>query len=78
MHLDLPLRRGEDAERLRTAVYRFAELKSWAPPPVEVRACAGRLHGLVVFRSEAAADEFRRYWAAFGADRRDWSGFRDV
>ena len=78
MQIDVILMRGGDAERLRTAVYRFAEMKAWAPPTIEVRADAGRLKGTVAFASPEAADEFRSYWATFRTDRPDWHGFRDV
>jgi hypothetical protein len=78
MDLNLPLEKREQAERLRTAVYRFAELKTWSAPPVEVHSRAGRLSGLVVFGTPEAAEEFRRFWETFGADRPQWSGFRDL
>jgi len=78
MQLDLLLTRRDEAERLRTAAYRFAELKAADPPRVEVLASAGRLTGQVDFRSGEAAAEFASYWRAFSAEQPGWHGFRDV
>jgi hypothetical protein len=74
MIIDLPLARPEEAERLRTAVYRFSELKRVAPPVVEVRANAGR----VCFDSAEQAAEFPNYWRVFRNESRVWGQFLDV
>jgi hypothetical protein len=73
MLIDVPLSPHE-AERLRTAVYRFAELKRAVMPAIEVGPGAGRIR----FPSPEAAAEFRSYWRAFRAEPRSWDGFRDV
>lgn len=78
MQLDLPLERPQEAERLRTAVYRFAEMKAHAPPVVAVHQDGARVRGEIRFWSPEAALEFEGYWSAFAAERRSWSGFRDV
>jgi hypothetical protein len=78
MQIDVPLDRPNEAERLRTAVYRFSEMKAAAPPLVEVRTDSGRLTGAVAFWSPEAADEFHSYWRTFRSERLSWGGFRDV
>jgi len=79
MLLDLVLSRKEEAERLRTAVYRFAEMKARGEaPPVEVRAEAGRVTGAVAFWSQEAAREFDGFWRSFRGEPQSWHGFRDV
>lgn len=78
MQIDVPLDRPREAERLRTAVYRFSELKAAPPPAVELRHDSGRVSGAVSFWSTEAASEFRGYWRTFQQERLDWSGFRDV
>ena len=74
MMIDVPLSRPDEAERLRTAVYRFAELKRTAPPAVDVCPQAGRIR----FPTPEAAAEFNSYWRAFRAEPLSWGGFRDV
>jgi hypothetical protein len=70
MQIDVPLDRPGEAERLRTAVYRFSEMKAASPPEVDVRVDDGRL-------SEAAT-EFSGYWRRFRSERQAWSGFLDI
>lgn len=78
MQIDVPLDRPREAERLRTAVYRFSEMKAAPLPAVELRASDGRMLGAVSFWSVEAASEFRGFWRTFQQERLDWSGFRDV
>lgn len=78
MMIDVPLDRPGDAERLRTAVYRFSEMKAAPPPVVEVRRTEGAARGAVAFWSPEAASEFKGYWRSFQAERRHLSGFLDV
>lgn len=78
MQIDVPLDRPNEAERLRTAVYRFSEMKAAPPPIVELRSADGRVLGAVSFWSTEAASEFRGYWRAFQSERQSWSGFLDV
>jgi hypothetical protein len=78
MVIELPLARWDEAERLKTAVYRFAELNRAAAPVVAVRDKAGRPSCAVAFATETAADEFRLYWRRFQAEPLGWGGFRDV
>ena len=65
MILDLPLTRPDEAERLRTAVYRFSELKRVPPPSVEVSADAGR----IAFDCARQAAEFPNYWRPSATSR---------
>jgi hypothetical protein len=74
MMIDVPLARPDEAERLRTAVYRFSELKRTLAPPVELGGGSGRIR----FATAEAAAEFDSYWRAFRAEPRSWGGFRDV
>ena len=74
MITDVPLIHPAEGERLKTAVYRFAELKRSAMPEMDVRPDAGRIH----FPTPEAAAEFRSYWRAFRGEQRSWEGFRDV
>lgn len=71
MTIEATLANPQETERLRTAAYRFAELKRIAPPAVE-------RDGLMRFPTPEQAAEFRAYWRAFRAEPRSWSGFRDV
>lgn len=77
MHFEAPLQRDE-AERLRTAVYRFAELKSAEPPGVELDGGPEAVRGRVAFWSDEAAREFRSFWASFRRDQPSFEGFRDI
>jgi hypothetical protein len=78
MIVDLPLARWDEAERLKTALYRFAELKRACPPQVALHDRLGRPTGAVDFPSRETAEEFRTYWQAFRAQTRVSGGFLDV
>ena len=78
MQIDVPLSGADEAERLRTAVYRFSEMKDAPPPQVEVKRDEGRVLGAVSFWSTEAASEFGAYWRLFRAERLIWGGFRDI
>ena len=78
MQINLLLSRPREAERLRTAVYRFSELKKANPPAVELRADEDRILGAVSFWSPEAAREFQGYWRTFQSERPATGGFLDV
>ena len=76
MMIETPLSGPAEAERLRTAVYRFAELKRLPPPPV--RLLPDGSTGAIAFASTELARDFNAYWRAFRSEPRSWGGFRDV
>jgi hypothetical protein len=80
VQLSLPLAHAAEAERLRTAIYRFAEGRRDGrdPPPVLMVPDERGWVSLVEFRSPEEAAEFRGYWARFRAEPFAWAGFRDV
>ena len=76
MMIETPLTGQSEAERLRTAVYRFAELWRLAPPPVVL--APGGTSGAVAFPTPELACDFTGYWRAFRSEPRSSGGFRDV
>lgn len=69
-----------EAERLKTAAFRFAELKARSPeaaPPVALSGDSGGPTGRVALWSAEAAAEFRSYWSAFRSEQPRQDGWRD-
>ncbi len=75
MKLDIPLKTSREVERLRTAVYRFFEMK--ARSPEGSLAVAGDVGELALWSDEAAA-EFNGYWRVFRQEQPAFHGFRDI
>lgn len=79
MQISVRLDAPSEAERLRTAAYRFAEMgRRLEAPAVRVRQHEGGLVSDIVFSSPDAAAGFEAYWQVFRTEQRSWSGFRDV
>lgn len=75
MKLNIPVRTSREAERLRTAVYRFFEMK--ARSPEGAIAVAGEVGELALWSDEAAT-EFKGYWRMFRQEQPSFHGFRDI
>jgi hypothetical protein len=58
---------ARQAERLRTALYRFHEARNFAPPPTPmiVTVEGSVLIGVAELGGEAQAEDFRRFWDTF-------------
>lgn len=80
MEIRVRLGGAAEAERLKTALYRFQEVRNFGPcqtPRVRVVAEPAGLISLVDLGSEAAAEDFRRFWAGFRAEPFVNRGFQD-
>ena len=78
MRISLTLDRPLDAERLKTAVLRFAEMRRGDAPAVSLAPSGERLVSEIHFASAEAAAEFEAYWRVFRAERRSFQGLGDA
>ncbi len=80
MEIRVRLAAAAEAERLKTALYRFHEVRNFTgdpAPAIQLLADPAGLVSVVQVGDEAVADEFRRFWAGFRAESFSQRGLRD-
>ena len=78
MRISVTLEQPRDAERLKTAVLRFAEMRCGESPAVSVLRIGDRVISEIDFKSPDAAAEFEAYWRIFRAERRSFQGLGEA
>ena len=80
MQIRVRLADAAEAERLKTALYRFREVRNAGAdpaPPVAMIAEPAGLVSVVDLGSEDAAEAFRRFWSCFRAEAFVSRGLQD-
>ena len=71
MEIRLRLAGEREAERLKTALYRFREVRNFAPgptPDISITAGPAGLVSVLDIPEEIEAEAFRRFWDHFRAE----------